>query len=511
MMQPLSLQNRSLYAPGLTGNNVALAATPQADAPKPYLGTNAAGGNSGLTGMMPMIMQLLQGIMQLFQTMFPQLGGGAKGAAGGQADVPGAGGQGAGNPAGGNVVSNPALNPASNPYGGSLPGSGSQVLPGGQGGQADGENTPNAGGGPVPIPTNANIEANKGVNYSLLPEDQRAQFTHLNDNLSAKDERTAAAIIHIGGRAHISEAVTASGVSPSARIYNNVLQNPNNFKPEEVNLIQGFAAKERAETAGLTPDGQGFVTGKYLDYAFIDQMGNRNGSSPQKMQEYKAAVDARIAKVTSGQNLQQVIADSNTTVNIVSDVNTLQQRTGLNRTEQAAYRLAGHSVLFSQDGTVSSDILGLTYQNANSLDSQGNAANGGQDVNIDREIEALASADQADDGQVNGSSLRRSQEAVMDKIFLGTGGLQDNNVVLNQGQQVGLQNGRSMSDIQRSFTGGGLQALNDLKSLAKDHSPAMLAAGGTMAAASAVCPFLGGMAAGAAGIGAANNNLAKGA
>lgn len=491
MMQPLSLQNRSLYASGLTGNNAALAATTQADGTRTPLSLNATGGNSSLAAMMPMMLQLLQGIMQLFKTMYPQLLGGGTNAA---ADTPG------GNKPPAGVLS-------SNPYGSALPGGVTNGLTTpGSSPQADGGNTPGAGA----IPNNANIQANLGVNYANLPEEQRAQFTHLNDNLSPTDERTAAAIIHLGGRAHISDAETASGVSPTARIYNNVLQSPQNFRPEEVKLIQGFAAKEKAETASLTPDGQGFVTGKYLDYAFIDQMGNRNGTSPQKMQEYKAAVDARVAKITdpSNPNLPQIIADSKTTVNIVSDINTLQQRTGLTRSEQAAYRLAGHSVLFSQDGTVNADILGLSYQNANSLDNQGNAANGGQDVNIDPEIEALAAADQADDGQVNGSSLRRSEEEVMDKIYLKQGGIKDNTQVLKEGQQVGLQNGRSMGDIQSALASGGKQALNDLKALAKDHTPAMLAMGGSVAAASAVCPFLGGMAAGAAGIGAANNKLA---
>lgn len=460
-----------------------------------------------MNSIMPMLMQIIQGIMALMTKMF---GGGA--AASNAANGGNAGN--AGNPGG---AGNPA-NAGNAGNGGNAGNAGNLGNAGDLGNAGNPGNAANAGNaaaingdvnGASLLPNNPNVQANAGVNYSNIPEEQRAQFTHLNDNLSAQDERRAAGIIHLGGRAHISDSETASGVSSSARIYNNVLSNPGNFRPEEVSMIQEFAAKERAETAGLTPDGQGFVTGRYLDLAFIDQMGNRDGISQDKINAYKGAVNARVdnlMKSAQGGNAAAIIADSNTTIDIVSDVGTLEKRTGLNRTEQAAYRLAGHSVLFSKDGTVDADILGISYKNLNALDSQAGA---GQDVNIDNEIEALASADSADDGQVNGSALRRANESVMDKIFLKQGGIQNNNALLQEGQQVGLRNGRTMGQITQSLTSGGMQALNDLKSLAKDHTPAMLAAGGSVAAASAVCPFLGGMAGGAAGIGAANDRLSK--
>lgn len=491
-MQPLSLQSRPLYASGITAGsplNVGALATPQADAARPALAQSIPTGSLDMSAIMPMLMQLIQGLMGLMTQMFPQLSGAGAQTQSGQNPLSGyGGGYGAGN------------------------GAGTPEIPGaedngkGQGnGQTQGSGqSQDTGNGANLLPNNANVQEKSGVNYRDIPEDQRADFTHLNDAGSPTDERRAAAIIHIGGRANISGGQTESGVSPSAQIYNNILNNPDNFRPEEVSMVKEFSAKERAETASLTPDGQGFVTGKYLDYAFIEEMGNRDGISPEKISEYKGAVDQRIAKITDPNNpdLPQVIADSQKQLNIVDDIDTLQGQSGLTRTEQAAFRLAGHSVLFSKDGTVDQDILGISYQNDNALDSVPGAS-------INPEIEAFASADAADDGQVNGSALRRGAESVMDKLYLKQGGLESTDAVLQQGQDIGLKNGRSMSQIQEAFTSGGKQALQDLKSLAKDHTPAMLAAGGSMAAASAVCPFLGGMAAGAAGIGAANNKLAK--
>jgi hypothetical protein len=340
------------------------------------------------------------------------------------------------------------------------------------------------------------------TDYTKLDEKQRSDFSHLDDKGSVSQERRDAAIIHIGGRAHISDAPTKSGVSPTARIYNDILNHPTGFKPEEVKMVQEFAAKERAETKAAT--GTAFVTGKYLDLAFIDQMGKRDGISQDKLNQYKQAVNDRVAKLMDPKNpkLKQIIADSQTEVTITSDIKTLQQKTGLTRAEQAAYRLAGHSVLFSEDGNVDGTILGISYQSSTALDSSALAAGSGQDVNIDPEIKALAAADQADDGKLNGSSLRLETQNVMDKIYLGQGGVKDINQINNDATKVGLQNGRSLSQIKNDIANGGAQALQDLKNMAKNHTPAMLAAAGGMAAAAAVCPFLGGMAAGGAAISA---------
>ena len=326
----------------------------------------------------------------------------------------------------------------------------------------------------------------RGQDYTKLTEDQRSQFNGLS--------RDSAAIIHLGGRANISGALTANGVSPSAQIYNNVLQSPANFKPEEQALVKKWSQQEIAQ--------HGMITGENLDHAFIDEMGSRNGIDAQHLQQYHTAVDQRVSKMLANPNQAAVIADSKKPLHLVDDIATLQSQSGLNQIEQAAFRLAGHSVLFSGDGTVNGDILPITLGNTSALDNKG--ANNGT---IDQETKALLDADVADNGKIDGSSLRAADKSVLDKLYVGGKGISNNQQVVNQGIQTGISKGRTMQAIQKSILNGSQQALNDFKNLAKNHSPAMLAAGATMAGAAAVCPFLGGMAAGAAGIGVANKLL----
>lgn len=335
----------------------------------------------------------------------------------------------------------------------------------------------------------ASIDQIRNQNYSNLTEAQRVDFNGVS--------RDSAAIIHLGGRANISGAVTANGVSPTAQIYNNVLQKPGNFHPEEVALVKKWSQQEMAT--------RGMITGENLDHAFIDEMGTRDGVSQQQLQQYHTAVDQRVSKMLANPNRAAVLADSKKPLNLVDDIGTLQKQSGLNKTEQAAFRLAGHAVLFSGNGSVNGDILALTQGNANALDNRG--ANNGS---IDAETKALTDADMADNGKLDGSSLRAADGAVLNKLYGGGQGIANNQQVVNQGVQTGIKSGRTMQDIQKSILNGGKQALNDFKQLAKDHSPAMLAAGATMAGAAAVCPFLGGMAAGAAGIGAAQKLMNQG-
>jgi hypothetical protein len=327
----------------------------------------------------------------------------------------------------------------------------------------------------------------RGLDYTQLSEQQRKDFNGLS--------RGSAAIIHLGGRANISGAMTANFVSPSAQIYNNVINDPDHFHPEEVEMVKKFREDEIKR--------RGMVTGENLDNAFIDEMGARNNMDPGLIQHLHDNVNQRVQQMMANPNRNAVMADLNKPLNLVDDISTLQNQSGLNKTEQAAFRLGGHSVLFSGDGRVNGDILGLTLGNTNALDNKGAGNNG----SIDAETQAIAQADMADDGKLNGSSLRDADQAVLQKLYDGGKGISNNQAILDRGIAVGKQNGRTPQQIQQAITSGTQQALNDFKQMAKNHSPAMLALGTTMAGAAAVCPFLGGMAAGAAGIGAAQKMM----
>lgn len=74
-------------------------------------------------------------------------------------------------------------------------------------------------------------------------------------------------------------------------------------------------------------------------------------------------------------------------------------------------------------------------------------------------------------------------------------GIANHQEIMKQGIQMGLKHGRTMQQMQQAIANGSQQALNDFKQIAKNHSPAMLALGATMAGAVAVCPFLAGLAA----------------
>jgi hypothetical protein len=334
----------------------------------------------------------------------------------------------------------------------------------------------------VGVITNASLDQVRGLTYTQLTEAQRQDFNGVS--------RDSAGIIHLGGRALISGARSANGVSPMALMYNNVLTNASKFHPEEVAMIQAYAADEIQR--------RGMITGEDLDHAFIDEMGVRDGIPADVLQQYHVNVEQRVENMLANPNRAGVLADTRKTLNLVDDIGTLSQQSGLNANEQAAFRLAGHAVLFSGDGSVNGNILAVTAGNPNALDN--NKANNGT---IDPQIQALISADVADDNTINGSSLRTADQAVLEKLYNAGAGIGSSRQILDQSVATGLQSGRSMQDIQTSILNGGQQALADFKQLAADHSPAMLAMATTMAGASAICPFLGGMAAGVVGVAAA--------
>jgi hypothetical protein len=244
-MQPLSLAT-SLYPRGLTtGLSSSPLVAPQADAARSTLGSAGnSGGQFNVAAMLPMMLQLLQVIMQMMQTM---LGGGspAKAAAGSAGNAGLAGGTGnAGSGGGYGGSSGIADNGLGVPGGvGANP-----VVPGGAipGSPSVGPGTspvPFGGLGVNPFPggvaADQSIDQRRGLDYTQLNAQQRQQFNGLT--------RESAAILHLGGRAHVSDDASPSGVSSSARMYTNVLANPNNFSPQEVALVQQWRNDEIAK------------------------------------------------------------------------------------------------------------------------------------------------------------------------------------------------------------------------------------------------------------------------
>jgi hypothetical protein len=315
--------------------------------------------------------------------------------------------------------------------------------------------------GPPPQNTLATPDVDKSINFAQVANGQRAQL-----GLSDRDR----AILHLWGRQIISRGFQDGG------IYLNVLNRTRNFTQAEQDLIAQLAAQEQAEFGG--------ITGKGLDREFFALMQRLH---PDKVIDTSKWLNTP-ARFAQGP------------VNIVSDVNVLQQQTGLSKFDQGVLRLWGHEPLLN-GGRIDGSNLAYTIANPNALDSVGNAANGGQDVNIDDIAQQLLELDFASDGVRNGDSLTFAFGRVLDRIYLGAN--ENNmNVVAANAQQKAAENGRSLQQIGRDIQQGVAQAMADAANMVKDHPMLTAASIGGIAAASAVCPFLGGLAIGGAGIAA---------
>lgn len=475
-MQPLSLNNRALLGRSPIANTGAMGGGLQR---QPGVTTGNAGGvpGGGQFDMMSLIVPLLQ----IMQSLIGMAMGGGLGAGNGNAGYPGA-------DAGGGA------------YGGA---------PGNAGGAGDGQITgytdpalTATAGDPgtadiengIGNASNMSINDRRNINYSDLRADNAGGEGY--DNVRGGKQAFngvnghEAAIMHLGGRAHISGGTSETGVSGSTLIYNNVMNNPGNFTPDEVAMIEQYSADETSR--------YGYVTGENLDHAFVDQMAARGGISAEKVEMYHQAINDRVAKMTSNPDQAAIAAEASGEVNIVDDLDVLEQQSGLNHYEQAVYRLSGHSTLFSGDGSIDGDILAITLGNPNSLDGRGDAA---ANSNIDAQTLSLLQDDLASDGVLNGDSLRFANEKVLDKIFMGGSGVTENDTRINATEQ-GMLNGRSQQDIMSSLQMSANDAIKQFGDFVSEH-PVMTAMGaGMMGAAAGVCPFLSGTMAVGAGMAA---------
>ena len=198
--------------------------------------------------------------------------------------------------------------------------------------------------------------------------DSRTQVSGMND-------RQRAALHLWGGQ-------MATAGENDGSIYFNVLQNPENFKEEEVALVRELYNQEMALFGG--------VTGKLLDQQFFgvyrdltgEDISQRYGNSPIKYS--KGPVDMSLKGTNDN---------------------------GLNGFENAVIRMWGHDPL--DNGTMDGSVTEFTLLSGNALDKlDGDMAMSG------RAVESLLAADLAD-GVRDGNALKSAFIDVLDKAYLG--------------------------------------------------------------------------------------------
>ena len=113
---------------------------------------------------------------------------------------------------------------------------------------------------------------------------------------------------------------------------------------------------------------------------------------------------------------------------------------------------------------------------------------------------------------MNGGSLRQNFTNVMDKLY----NIDSNGDGVKGATQAGSRQqaldeakrqGRTAAQIKNDMTMGVSKAVQTAADMVKNHPVATVAAAGGIAAAAAVCPFLGGLGAAAAGVGMAAKAL----
>ncbi len=323
--------------------------------------------------------------------------------------------------------------------------------------------------------TQVSADVDRNIDFTKLTKEQRTAL-----GLNDRDR----AVLHLWGRQVISTGKQDGG------IYNNVLNaadtpDPNDdFTDAEEQLIRELHAKEMQQ--------YGRINGKALDEEFFG------------LYERITGVDISQRYANRQENV------SNGPINITSDVETLRQRTGLNAHEQAILRQWGHEPLMN-GGKIDGSLATYTLGNANALD---NPSKGGVGSSVDMDVEALLKADLTDDGVRNGSALERGFISTLDKIYGVNSQGASQSKTMSEAQSVAQANNRSVEQINQDVAAGmrlvqtmATQAKNGIKNavanvadFVKDHPVATVAGTAGLVTATAVCPFMGGLGVGMAGI-----------
>jgi len=338
----------------------------------------ALGGVAG-GGFSPQVMQALQGLVTALTQVVQQLGslmqsmGGQAPAGAGAGAGGGLGGGIGGAPAGGlgGGIGGPmgALGGNAGNAGGAGGAGGAYGGNGGAAGNAGGAGGVGGGVGPVGAGgQNAAGTINPNTNYQTLNNQQRNQMSGMNE-----DQRAA---LHLWGIQMGSAGRQDGGV------YMNVLQNPSQFKPAEVALVQRLAAQEQAQFGGFT--------GKLLDQAFFG-----------------------VYQQLTGKDVSQRYANSpiNFAQGPVNMANRQTGQNGLSNFENSVMQLWGHNPLLS-GGKIDGSILAYSLNSPFAMEA-----------NLNRnDLLALQQMDMASDGVMNGDSLEKNFIEVMDKMYMGDAG-----------------------------------------------------------------------------------------
>jgi hypothetical protein len=325
----------------------------------------------------------------------------------------------------------------------------------------------------------ASPDINRGVNFHT-----QNFGTRTNEGLSDTDR----AILHLWGRQIISKGFEDGSV------YNNVLADEKlpasqqQYKPAEHDLVNQLVAKETAK--------YGATNGKELDNLALNLLNQMAGPGQQiNIQQYLNA---------------PVRFNHGAKINQVDDLNTLQKQTGLSEFSQAILRAVGHDPLLN-GGKIDGSVLAYTIGNSNALDNQGIGANGAvgaSNSSVDPDFKALLQDDLTSDGVRNGDSIMTGLSQVLNHVYLG-GAQATQQSVLQASQQKAQVAGRTSQQITQGVQQGMVQALADASKMIKNHPVISAAAIGGVAAATAICPFLGGLAVGGAGIAAGQGLINK--
>lgn len=331
-------------------------------------------------------------------------------------------------------------------------------------------------------PTTPSADVSKQVQNELSNPAiaKNTDFTKLNNaqrtEMGLTD--TDRAILHLWGR-QMNERGKQNG-----DVYLN-----GGFTPKETELIKVWKEQEMKEF--------GHINGSKLDEAFFDLNDRMEGLAP-----------GTTASQYAGRQLHQ---SSGQKINLENSLTTNAQNGGLSAYEQGVLRLWGHQPLYS-NGVVDGSILGYTIGNEKALDSNTNSVGNG----VDNVARSLLEADFMTDGTRNGDTLRGSFDDVMDKLYgidanrNGRLGITENQVrtdAMGRLQQRAAAAGSTVQQAMSDVGAGVKDAITNAGSFVKEHPVISAVGAGGVAAATAVCPFLGGLAVGAAGLGAAHKMI----
>ncbi|MBX2860025.1 MAG: hypothetical protein KTR14_02240 [Vampirovibrio sp.] len=326
----------------------------------------------------------------------------------------------------------------------------------------------NAAGGPSGQIANGTVDLTS-VDFRQLNTDERTAI-----GLNDRDR----AVLHLWGRQMIAKGHQDGGIL--AKVVSDAQAGGGDgtviINQAELDLSNELIARDQQIYGGLT--------GKSLDQEFFQvfqkmhgvDISQRYGNTPVTF------FDGNLPQLPEGSAVDSDQWEAQ-----------LQAQNGLNGLENSVLRMWGHEPLFT-GGKIDGSAALMTLMNPNALD-RGNTSTAS--------AEALLRADLVDDGVRNGSSLTNGFVDVLDKLYLNGAGT-NTDKLRNDAVANAQSMGATMQQIQTNVTTGVQNAMNDFANFAKEHPVITGVGAGGMMAATAVCPFLGGV--GAAGIAAAAAN-----